>query len=50
MKTMYLPVYYHNGFVANHALGYMMYRCAQEHELPQSHRGDNRKGTLFSLL
>ena len=28
----------------------MMYRCAQEHELPQSHRGDNRKGTLFSLL
>ena len=43
---MYLPVYYHNGFVATHALGYMMYRCteviisdprhrcAQVHELP----------------
>ena len=21
--------------------------CAQEHELPQSHCGDNREGTLF---
>ena len=50
MKTMYHPVYYHNGFVATHALGYMMYRCAQVHELPQSHCGDNRKDTLFSLL
>ena len=25
MKTMYPPVYHHNGFVATHALGYMMY-------------------------
>ena len=50
MKTMYLSVYYRNGFVATHALGYMMYRCVQKHELPQSHCGDNRKGTLFSLL
>ena len=24
--------------------------CAQVHELPQSHCGDNREGTLFSLL
>ena len=24
--------------------------CAQEHELPQSHCGGNRKGTLFSRL
>ena len=22
--------------------------CAQVHELPQSHYGDNREGTLFS--
>ena len=27
--TMYLPAYHHNGFVATHALGYMMYRCAK---------------------
>ena len=26
---MYLPAYHHNGFVATHALGYMMYRCAK---------------------
>ena len=25
MKTIYLPGYHHNGFVATHALGYMMY-------------------------
>ena len=31
MKTMYLPAYHHNGFVATHALGYMMYRCAPVH-------------------
>ena len=24
--------------------------CAQVHELPQSHYGDNREGTLFSWL
>ena len=23
--------------------------CAQEHELPQNHYGDNREGTLFLL-
>ena len=42
--------YHHNGVVAPHALGHMMYRtlCAQVHELPQSHCGDNREGTLFS--
>ena len=51
MKTMCPPGYYHNGFVATHALGHMMYGwdvCAQVHELPQSHCGDNREGTLFS--
>ena len=61
MKTMYSPGYHHNGFVATHALGQMMYgymmymmygynrtSCAQVHELPQSHCGDNREGTLFS--
>ena len=42
MKTMCPPGYQHNGFVATHALGHMMY------ELPQSHCGDNREGTLFS--
>ena len=47
MKTMYPPGYHHNGFVATHALGHMMYG-AQVHELPQSHCGDNREGTLFS--
>ena len=35
MKTMCPPGYHHNGFVATH-------------ELPQSHCGDNREGTLFS--
>ena len=29
MKTMCLPGYHHNGFVATHALGHMMYGCAQ---------------------
>ena len=55
MKTMCPPGYHHNGFVATHALGHMMYglykcpsACAQVHELPQSHCGDNREGTLFS--
>ena len=55
MKTMCPPGYHHNGFVATHALGHMMYgsscdrtSCAKVHELPQSHCGDNREGTLFS--
>ena len=68
MKTMCPPGYHHNGFVATHVLGHMMYgytllvpmnqrvlnkqsnhtSCAQVHELPQSHCGDNREGTLFS--
>ena len=56
MKTMCPPGYHHDGFVATHALGHMMYglhmmnrtSCAQVHELPQSHCGDNREGTLFS--
>ena len=53
MKTMCPPGYHHNGFVATHALGHMMYGLhelpqTQVHELPQSHCGDNREGTLFS--
>ena len=40
MKTMCPPGYHHNGFMAIHA--------TQVHELPQSHCGDNREGTLFS--
>ena len=52
MKTMCPPGYHHNGFVATHALGHMMYSYyrtsyAQVHELPQSHCGDNWEGTLF---
>ena len=49
MIIMCSPGYRHNGFVATHALGHMMYgSCAKVHELPQSHCGDNREGTLFS--
>ena len=62
MKTMCPPGYHHNGFVATHALGHMMYSytfgslvpamcnctsCAQVHELPQSHC-DDQEDTLFS--
>ena len=53
MKTMCSPGYHHNGFVATHVLGHMMYgssctSCTRVHELPQSHCGDNREGKLFS--
>ena len=50
MKTMCPPGYHHNGPVATHALRHMMYGglCTQVHELPQTHCGDNREGTLFS--
>ena len=49
MKTMCPPGYHHNGFVATHVLGHMnRTSCAQVHELPQNHCGDNREGTLFS--
>ena len=49
MKTMCPPGYHHNGFVETHALGHMnRTSCAQVHEFPQSHCGDNREGTLFS--
>ena len=52
MKTMCPPGYHHNGFVATHTLGHMMYgsSCAPVHELPQSHCGDNQDDTLFSYL
>ena len=57
-ETMYPPRYRHNGFVATHALGHMMYgyhfinctSCAQVYKLLQSHCGDNLEGTLFSRL
>ena len=48
MKTMCPPGYHHSGFVATHALGHNRTSRAQVHELPQSHCGDNREGTLFS--
>ena len=44
MKTMCPPGYHHNGFVATHALGYMMYGCMS------CHCGDNREGTLFFMI
>ena len=51
MKTMSLPDYYHNGFVATHALGHMnCTSCTQVHQLPKSHCSDNREGTLLWLL
>ena len=51
MKTMCPPGYHHNGFAATHTLGHVMYGHApQVHELPQSHCGDNREGTLFSYI
>ena len=48
MKTMCTSGYHHNGFVATHAFGHMnRTSCAQVHELPKNHCGDNRNGTLF---
>ena len=47
MKTICPSGYHHNGFVATHPFGHMMYG-AQVHELPQSHCVDNREGTFFS--
>ena len=41
MKTMSPPGYHHNGFVATHASRGNRTSCAQVHELPQSHCGDN---------
>ena len=53
MKTIFPPSYHDSGFMATHALDRrMMYgihhgyirdtSCAQVHELPKSHCGDNR--------
>ena len=57
VKAMFPSGYRHNGFVATHALGHIMYitvhnrtSSAKMHELQQSHCGDNREGTLFSRL
>ena len=45
----------YNGFVATHRIGHMMYgcartSCAQVLELPQSHYGDSREGTLIVFM
>ena len=53
MKTTGSPGYYQYDFVPTYVLRNMMYMmnhtsCAQVHELPQGHCGDNREGTLFS--
>ena len=34
MKTMCLPGYHHNGFVATHALGHMSSLCVVDHLRP----------------
>ena len=49
MKTMCCLGYRNNVFVTTHAHGHMMNgtSCAQVHDLPQIHFGDNREGTLF---
>ena len=45
------PGNHHSGFVVTHALGHMnRTSCVQVHELPQSHCGDNREGTMFSCI
>ena len=43
MKTMYRPGYHHNEFVATARTSFTVAftSCAQVHELPQSHCGDN---------
>ena len=52
MKTMCPPGYHHNGFVATQRFigtsNVEPYIMCPSRELPQSHCGDNREGTLFS--
>ena len=44
-----LPGYHHNGFMATHAIGHMMYgTCAKVNELPQSHLFIYKLGWIFS--
>ena len=44
MKTMWPLTYHHNGFIAIHALGHMMYGLfAQVPQLLQRHCDDNRE-------
>ena len=50
MKTIFPPRYHHNGFVINHALGldtWCMVLCAQVHELPQRHCGNDWRTHCF---
>ena len=43
MKTMWPLIYHHNGFIAIHALGHIMYGLfAQVPQLLQRHCDDNR--------
>ena len=51
------PGYHHNGFVATHTLGHMMYgynrnRTSRDqvHDLAQSHCGDNREGHIVFMI
>ena len=48
MKTMRPPDYYHNGFVATHALGHMMWPNAWVATKSLWWCADNQEGTLFS--
>ena len=47
MKTMCSPGYHHNGFVAAHALGHMMYGCTLM--VPMNSRG-SLMTTYITLL
>ena len=38
MKTMCLPGYHHNGFVATHALGHMIYVYIYKYDLHVKHK------------
>ena len=47
IKTMWFPGFHHNGFVVTHEFCVDRTSCAQAHESPQSHCGDNWEGTLL---
>ena len=48
MKTMCLPGYHHNGFVATHALGHMMYGYTLL--VPMNQRVLNKQGAQYAHL
>ena len=51
MKTMCLPGYHHNGFVATHALGHMMYVYIYKYDLHVKHKRKKKQTfTRFKVL